>query len=49
MSETGLLEPEQLDEIEREVGKLIDAAVAGATSAAAPAAEDLLTDVYASY
>jgi pyruvate dehydrogenase E1 component alpha subunit len=49
VTETGLLEPEQLDEIEREVGQLIDAAVAGATSAAAPAAEDLLTDVYASY
>ncbi len=49
VTETGLLEPAQLDQIEREVGVLIDAAVAGATSAAAPAAEDLLTDVYASY
>jgi pyruvate dehydrogenase E1 component alpha subunit len=49
VTETGLLEPEQLDAIEREVGVLIDAAVAGATSAAAPASEDLLTDVYASY
>ena len=49
VTETGLLEPEQLDAIEREVGVLIDAAVAGATSAAAPAPEDLLTDVYASY
>ncbi|MHA1151667.1 MAG: thiamine pyrophosphate-dependent dehydrogenase E1 component subunit alpha [Alphaproteobacteria bacterium] len=49
VTETGLLEPAQLDQIEREVGTLIDAAVAGATSAAAPAAEDLLTDVYASY
>ena len=49
VTETGLLEPEQLDAIEREVGALIDAAVTGATSAAAPASEDLLTDVYASY
>jgi pyruvate dehydrogenase E1 component alpha subunit len=49
VTETGLLEAEQLDQIEREVGALIDAAVTGATNAAAPAAEDLLTDVYASY
>ena len=49
VAETGLLEPEQLDQIEREVGARIDAAVAGAIGAAAPAAEDLLTDVYASY
>ncbi len=49
VTETGLLEPEQLDQIEREVGARIDAAVAGAIGAAAPAAEDLLTDVYASY
>ena len=49
VTETGLLEPEQLDAIEREVAVLIDAAVAGAAGAAAPAAEDLLTDVYASY
>ncbi len=49
VTETGLLEAAQLDEIDREVGALIDQAVAGATSAAAPAAEDLLTDVYASY
>ena len=49
VTETGLLEPEQLDQIEREVGARIDAAVAGAIGAAAPTAEDLLTDVYASY
>jgi pyruvate dehydrogenase E1 component alpha subunit len=51
VTETGLLEAAQLDEIEREVSALIDEAVAGATSAAAPASEDLdlLTDVYASY
>jgi len=49
VTETGLLEAEQLDRIEREVGTLIDAAVAGAIGATAPAAEDLLTDVYASY
>ncbi len=49
VTETGLLEPEQLDQIEREVGERIDAVVTGATNAAAPAAEDLLTDVYASY
>ncbi len=49
MTETGLLEAAQLDEIDRTVGALIDEAVASAASAAAPTAEDLLTDVYASY
>jgi pyruvate dehydrogenase E1 component alpha subunit len=49
VTETGLLEAAQLDEIEREVGALIDEAVAGASSAAPPAAEDLLTNVYATY
>jgi len=49
VTETGLLEAAQLDEIDREVGALIDQVAADAITAAAPAAEDLLTDVYASY
>ncbi len=49
VTEVGLLEAEQLDGIERDVGALIDEAVAAAAGAAPPAAEDLLTDVYASY
>ncbi len=41
VTETGLLEAAQLDEIDTEVGALVDAAVAGATSAAAPTAQSL--------
>jgi pyruvate dehydrogenase E1 component alpha subunit len=49
VTETGLLEADQLDAIDREVEALMDAAVAEAEGAAAPAADKLLTDVYVSY
>ncbi len=45
----GLLKADQLDTIDKEVAALIDAAVAEAKAAPEPSAEDLLTDVYASY
>jgi pyruvate dehydrogenase E1 component alpha subunit len=47
--EAGLLEAGQLDEIDEEVVKLIDEAVAESLAAPAPTADDLLTDVYVSY
>ncbi len=40
---------DELDTIDQEVLKLIDEAVEGAKQAAAPAPEDVLTDVYAAY
>jgi TPP-dependent pyruvate/acetoin dehydrogenase alpha subunit len=49
VTEAGLLEAGQLDEIDAEVSALIDAAVAEAEAAPAPTAADLLTDVYISY
>jgi pyruvate dehydrogenase E1 component alpha subunit len=49
VTEAGLLEAGQLDEVDREVGALIDEAVAEATDSAPPSASDLLTDVYVSY
>jgi len=49
VTETGLLEHAQLDEIDQEVSARIGHAVTGAMSAAAPTEEDLLTDVYVSY
>jgi TPP-dependent pyruvate/acetoin dehydrogenase alpha subunit len=49
VTEAGLLEASQLDEIDAEVAALIDAAVAEAEAAPAPAVADLLTDVYISY
>ncbi len=49
VTETGLLEDSQLDEIDREVASFIGHAVTAAESAKAPGAEDLLTDVYVSY
>jgi TPP-dependent pyruvate/acetoin dehydrogenase alpha subunit len=49
VTEAGLLEAGQLDEIDAEVSALIDAAVAEAEAAPAPEAADLLTDVYISY
>jgi pyruvate dehydrogenase E1 component alpha subunit len=49
VTETGLLEASQLDQIDREVAASIGQAVTGAMSAKAPGAEDLLTDVYMSY
>lgn len=49
ITEVGLLEANQLDEIDQEVRSLIDEAVAEAVAAPKPQAEDLLTDVYVSY
>jgi len=50
VGEAGLLERSDLDEIDTEVARLIDAAVAEAKAAALPdPARDLTTDVYVSY
>ena len=49
VTETGLLEDSQMDEIDKEVAAQIGRAVTAAESAKAPTAEDLLTDVYVSY
>jgi acetoin:2,6-dichlorophenolindophenol oxidoreductase subunit alpha len=49
VTEAGLLEPEQLDEIDREAKSLIEQALAQAKAAPPPSEADLLTDVYASY
>ena len=49
VTETGLLEAKVMDEIDAEVGKLIDEAVNDAKSAPYPPDSDLLTDVYVSY
>ena len=49
VTETGLLEATQLDDIDREVAASIGQAVTAAMSARAPGEEDLLTDVYVSY
>ncbi len=49
VTETGLLEHAQLDEIDQQVSAKIGHAVTAAMSAPAPTAEDLLTDVYVSY
>ncbi len=49
VTEAGLLEGAQLDEIDREVKGLIEQAVAEAKAAPPPTEADLLTDVYASY
>lgn len=49
VTEVGLLEPAQMDEIDTEVGALIDDAVASARTGPAPQAADLMTDVYVSY
>ena len=49
VTEAGLLEGTQLDEIEAEVKSLIEQAVAEAKAAPPPTEADLLTDVYASY
>jgi pyruvate dehydrogenase E1 component alpha subunit len=49
VTEAGLLEGAQLDELDREVTSLIEQAVAEAKAAPAPTEADLLTDVYASY
>jgi pyruvate dehydrogenase E1 component alpha subunit len=49
VTEAGLLEGPQLDQIDREARQLIDQALAAAKAAPAPTEADLLTDVYASY
>jgi len=49
VTEVGLLEPAQMDQIDTEVGALIDDAVASARTGPAPQAADLMTDVYVSY
>ena len=49
VTEAGLLEPAQLDEIDKEAGRIIDQALAAAKAAPPPTEADLLTDVYASY
>jgi pyruvate dehydrogenase E1 component alpha subunit len=49
VTEAGLLEPAQLDEITAEAAALIDTAVSEAEAAPPPTAADLLTDVYVSY
>ena len=49
VTETGLLEASQLDEIDAKVNRLIDEAVTESVSASPPGKEDLLTDVYVSY
>ena len=49
VTETSLLEPAQLDEIEAEAKALIDKAVADSIAAPAPTEADLLTDVYVKY
>ena len=49
VTETSLLEPAQLDEIEAEAKALIDKAVAESVAAPAPTEADLLTDVYVKY
>ncbi len=45
----GLVSDAELDQVEAEVTALLDAAVEHAVAAESPGAEDLLTDVYASY
>jgi pyruvate dehydrogenase E1 component alpha subunit len=47
--ETGLMEAEQLDEIETQAKTLIDEAVSESEAAAPPTRDDLLTDVYVAY
>ena len=47
--ETSLLDDETLNDIDREVASLIGDSVTAAGSAAPPAAEELLTDVYVAY
>ena len=46
---SGQLTNDQLDQVDREVAKAIDASVTAARAAPKPGADDLLTDVYVSY
>ena len=49
VTESGRLTDAQLDEVDAEVGGLIDRSVEEAKAAPKPGAADLLTDVYVSY
>lgn len=49
VTSAGLVDVESLDEIDAEVGKLIDESVEEGKSAPEPTASNLLTDVYVSY
>ena len=49
VTEAGQLTDAQLDQIDAEVARLVDEAVAEAKAAPKPGADDLLTDVYVSY
>ena len=49
VTKDGLLDDEQLDELEAQAKQLIDEAVAGAVASPMPTVDDLLTDVYVNY
>ena len=49
VTSAGLVEEEDLDHIDKEVGQLIDEAVEEGQAAPEPGEDDLLTDVYVSY
>lgn len=49
VTETSLLDPEQLDAIEQEAKSAVAQSVSGAKAAPPPTKDDLLTDVYVSY
>ena len=49
VTSAGLVEEEDLDDIDKEVGQLIDEAVEEGQAAPEPGEDDLLTDVYVSY
>ncbi len=49
VTEAGLLDHAELDEVETDVAALIESAVGMARAGAIPARETLLTDVYLSY
>ena len=49
VTEAKLLDADALAEVDAAVDAAIDAAVAGARAAAVPAADDVLTHVYATY
>jgi pyruvate dehydrogenase E1 component alpha subunit len=49
VTQAGVIGSEELEAIDREVGRLIDEAVASAKTAPLPTPRDLVTDVYVSY
>jgi acetoin:2,6-dichlorophenolindophenol oxidoreductase subunit alpha len=49
VTQAGVIGSEELEAIDREVGRLIDEAVASAKAAPLPTPRDLVTDVYVSY